>query len=172
MITVSTSTLVRYWNNAINSFWNMVPKGLWQKQVYRHGVADPATGLQGYAPVWVYMESPALAAGDSDDATLELQEGFCLMGIVGGSKFTGLDRGILGNAFATQLYDVVGQRRLTTKPIFNGNYCGRLGTALFQDEAYEFEGQVPGCMVRLTNLLTVTAQVQLALFGFVPSPGM
>jgi hypothetical protein len=170
MITVSTSTLVRYWNNAINSFWNMVPKGLWQKQVYRHGVADPATGLQGYAPCWVYMESPTLSAGDSDDATLELQEGFCLMGVVGASLVA--NHTPAGNDFATQLYDVVGQRRLMTKPILNGNYCGRRGTALFQDEAYEFEGTVPGCQVRLTNLLTVPAMVQLALFGFVPSPGM
>jgi hypothetical protein len=170
MITISTSTLVRYWNNAINAFWNMVPKGLWQKSVFRMGVSDPATGLQGYAPVWVYMESPVLAAGDSDDAQLELQEGFCLMGVVGESVAAGQE--FLGNNFAIQLYDVVGQRRLMTKPILNGNFCGGLGTALFQDEAYEFEGTVPGCQVRLTNLRTVTSQVQIALYGLVPSPGL
>lgn len=147
----------------------MVPHGL-QKAVYRMGVADPPTGLQGYAPVWVYMESPTLAAGDSDDATLELQEGFRLMAIKGSAPQVG--HAEVGNEFSVQLYDNEAQVRLSTRPIFGGNLCGKFGTGLFQDEAYEFEGQVPACVMRLTNNTSAVADVQVALYGMVPSPGM
>jgi hypothetical protein len=166
MIHISPTNLTRIMNAARNKFWNLVPKAL-QKAVFRMESGDQATDLQGWLPTWVYTESPTLAAGDSDDASMGLQNGFSLMAFVGSAVKTD-SSAPAGTDFTVQIADVGEGKEFTSKPIYNGLMAGRLGTALFMNEAYEFQGDEPQCSIRITNTSGVQAGIQFAIFGYVP----
>jgi hypothetical protein len=165
MIHISKNDLIRLMNSARGKFWNLVPKSA-QKAVFKMESGDQPTGLQGWLPTWVYTESPTLAAGDSDDSTMGLQNGFNLMAFTGSAHVTDVER--TGADFGIQVGDVVQGAEFTPRRIFNGNLAGVLGTARFLNEAYEFQGAEPQCSVRITNLAAVTAAIQLVMFGYVP----
>jgi|SRR5215469_2179438 len=147
---------IRLLGTAQNPYVGMLPR-FPQKACFIHGQSS-IPGFEGGSPAWCYADY-TIAGSDTLDNTIPLPNGFTLLALLGSSSQAA--------GFKVQIYDTDDQVNLLFLPGLNGAVMATGGGALWLRHPFPFVQDEPQCLVRVANLATVQAFVQIVLFGVV-----